>query len=78
MASAPHRRTHAGLAREEGEEWLPGRDYELGEQIGGGEGEGRNSFVFRIELLRGGGSSRRPTQPAYALKMGAALGRGDV
>ena len=38
----------------EGAEWLPGREYALGEIIGGHEGgEGRNSIVFRIELWHG-------------------------
>ena len=44
----------------EGQEWRPGREYRLGDRIGGDEG--RNSVVFRIELL----GSRRG---AFALKM---------
>ena len=53
-----------GTARlaQEGEEWLPGREYELLEKIGGaGAGEGTESIVFKIRLLR-------PPHGTYALK----------
>eukprot|EP01043_Picozoa_sp_COSAG02_P071276 COSAG02_NODE_12960_length_1467_cov_1.543129_1_plen_234_part_10 len=56
-----------GTARlaQEGEEWLPGREYELLEKIGGaGAGdaaEGTDSIVFKIRLLR-------PPRDMYALK----------
>ena len=53
-----------GTARlaQEGEEWLPGREYELLEKIGGaGVGEGTDSIVFKIRLLR-------PPRETYALK----------
>ena len=53
-----------GTARlaQEGEEWLPGREYERLEKIGGaGAGEGTESIVFKIRLLR-------PPHGTYALK----------
>jgi serine/threonine protein kinase len=40
--------------------WLPGREYDIRERIG--EGEGRNSIVFKIAL-------RPPRQGEFALKM---------
>jgi serine/threonine protein kinase len=63
-----------GTARlaQEGEEWLPGRDYELLEKIGGaGAGdaaEGTESIVFKIRLLR-------PPRDTYALKQVVLLDR---
>ena len=56
----------------EGKEWLPGREYALGAIIGGQGGEGRNSVVFRIQLLDSSGAPRRRGGQApveYALKM---------
>eukprot|EP01046_Picozoa_sp_COSAG06_P008853 COSAG06_NODE_453_length_15545_cov_11.398032_11_plen_1295_part_00 len=48
---------------QEGEEWLPGREYELLEKIGGAgaAGEGTESIVFKIRLLRA-------PRETYALK----------
>ena len=60
---------------QEGDEWLPNRDYELLQKIGGagaGEsGEGTESIIFKIRM-------RRPPQEEYALKQVVLLdGRGE-
>jgi serine/threonine protein kinase len=73
MAVRAASRQQARLAHE-GQEWLPGRDYQLGAIIGGQDGEGRNSVVFRIQLLDPSGASRQrrggvQTSDEYALKM---------
>ena len=62
--SATAREGTARLAQE-GEEWLPGRDFDLLDKIGGagagGGREGTESIVFRIRL-------RRAPAAEYALK----------